>query len=205
MIQHELQRPSHTTYHHHKPRILAAIVDSLLYRAELGLTTILHKIRGHTNISGNDLADVAAKRVVFAWDDIPEHQQLSIPIGRQAERPAHLVMNTKNPRTSHPISHKPTLRDASTTMMDHPGGRKAMHVRLYSPFQTTQTKSAHGNSQKPSSNLTIQAPHPYCQSSGGTLCERRHRSLLTHTQLPKRGHNHPQTPIRPSIQRQACI
>ena len=28
-IQHELQRSSHTTYHHHKPRI-AAIVDSLL-------------------------------------------------------------------------------------------------------------------------------------------------------------------------------
>jgi ribonuclease HI len=62
-IQLELQRPSHTTYHHHKP-LIAATVDSLLYKSELGLTTILHKIRGHTNIRGNHLADVAAKRVV---------------------------------------------------------------------------------------------------------------------------------------------
>ena len=97
-IQHELQRPSHTTYHHHKP-LIAAIVDSLLYRSELGLTTILHKIRGHTNIKGNDLADVAAKRVVAAWDDIPDHQKLTITIGRQAERPPFWVMYTKAPLT----------------------------------------------------------------------------------------------------------
>ncbi len=60
-IQNELQRPSHTTYHQHKP-LIAAIVDSLLYRAELGLITILHKIKGHTNIKGNDLADADAKK-----------------------------------------------------------------------------------------------------------------------------------------------
>jgi hypothetical protein len=64
-IQNELQRPSHTKYHHHKP-LLAAIVDFLLYRAKLGLPTILHKIRGYTDIRGNDLADAAAKRVVVA-------------------------------------------------------------------------------------------------------------------------------------------
>ncbi len=29
-IQNELQLPSHTTYHHHKP-LITAIVDSLLY------------------------------------------------------------------------------------------------------------------------------------------------------------------------------
>ncbi len=82
-IHHELQRPSHTTYHH-KP-LIATIVDSLIYRAELGLTTILHKIRGHADIKGNDLADAAAKSVVSAWDDILEHQKLTITIGRQAE------------------------------------------------------------------------------------------------------------------------
>ena len=94
--QHELQRPSHTTYHHHKP-LIAAIVDSLLYRAELGLITILHKIRGHTNISGNDLADVAAKRVVSNRDDIPERQKLTVTIGRQFERPPYWVMYTPPP------------------------------------------------------------------------------------------------------------
>ncbi len=72
-LQNELQRPSHTTYHHHKS-LITAIVDSLLYRAELGLPTILHKIRGHTNIGGNDLADAAVKRVVANWDGIPENQ-----------------------------------------------------------------------------------------------------------------------------------
>jgi ribonuclease HI len=80
-IKNELQRPSHTTYHHHKP-LIAAIVDFLPNRAELVLTAILDKIRGHTNIRGNDLADVAAKRVVSNWDDIPEHQKLTVTIGR---------------------------------------------------------------------------------------------------------------------------
>jgi hypothetical protein len=47
-IQNKMQRPSHTTYHHHKP-LITAIVDSLLYRAELVLTSILHKIREHTH------------------------------------------------------------------------------------------------------------------------------------------------------------
>jgi hypothetical protein len=94
-IQNELQRPSHTNYHHHKP-LISAIVDILLYRAKLGLPTALHKIRGHTNIRGNDRADVAAKRVVAAWDDIPEYQKLTVTIGRQAERPPYWVMYTKN-------------------------------------------------------------------------------------------------------------
>ncbi len=76
-IQNELQRPSHTKYHHHKPRI-AAIVEFLLYRSKLGLPTTLHKIRGHTNIRGNDLADAAAKRVVSAWKDIPESEKITL-------------------------------------------------------------------------------------------------------------------------------
>ena len=80
-IQNELQRPSHTKYHHHKP-LIKAIVDILLYRAGLGLPTVLHKTRGHTNIRGNDLADAAAKRVVTAWDDISEHLKLTVTIGR---------------------------------------------------------------------------------------------------------------------------
>jgi ribonuclease HI len=92
-IQNELQKPSHTTYHHHKP-LIAAIVDSLLYIAELGFTTILHKIRGHTDIRGNDLADVTGKKVVSNWDDIPEHQKLTVTIGWQVERPTYWIMYT---------------------------------------------------------------------------------------------------------------
>jgi len=42
-IQNELQRPSHTAYHH-KP-LITAIFTSLQYRISLGLPTILRKIR----------------------------------------------------------------------------------------------------------------------------------------------------------------
>jgi hypothetical protein len=59
-IQNELHRPSHTAYHHHKP-LITAIVTSLQYMIKLGLPKILHKIRRHTNITGNDLAYAAAK------------------------------------------------------------------------------------------------------------------------------------------------
>ena len=51
----------------------------------LGLPTILHKIRGHTNIKGNDLAYEAAKRVVTAFGDIPKHQKVTVIIGKHAE------------------------------------------------------------------------------------------------------------------------
>ena len=90
-IQNELQRPSNTTYHHHKPPI-AAVVNLLQYRISLGLPTILHKIRGHTKINGNDLADAAANRVVTSFEDIPKHQKLTVTIGKYAERPKFWVM-----------------------------------------------------------------------------------------------------------------
>ena len=96
-IQHELQIPSQTKYHHHKP-LLAAMVQIIQYRAELAQPTIIRKIRGHTNIKGNDLADVAAKRVVSNWDEIPEQQKLAVTIGRQAERPTtYWIMYTPPP------------------------------------------------------------------------------------------------------------
>jgi ribonuclease HI len=112
-IQNELQRPSNTTYHHHKPLIIA-IVNLLQYRIGLGLPTKLHKIRGHTEINGNDLADAAAKRVVTEFEKIPEHQKLTVTIGKHAERPEFWVMYTNKPPTPH-ISlatgpHSATLR-----------------------------------------------------------------------------------------------
>jgi hypothetical protein len=69
------------------------------YIASLGLPTKLNKIRGHTKIRGNDLANAAAKLVVTSFEDIPEHQKLTINIGKQAERPPFWVMYTSNPTT----------------------------------------------------------------------------------------------------------
>jgi hypothetical protein len=95
-IQHELQRLSHTKYHNYKP-LLADIVNTLQYRAELAQPTIIRKIRGRTNIKGNDLADTTAKKIVTTFEDIPENLKLTITIGRQAERPPYWVMYTNNP------------------------------------------------------------------------------------------------------------
>jgi len=78
-IQNQLQRPSHTTNNHYKP-ILAAIVTTLHYIGRLGLPTKLNNIRG------NYLADTAAKLVVTSFKDIPEHQKLTIAIGKQAKK-----------------------------------------------------------------------------------------------------------------------
>ena len=65
----------------------------------LGLPPRLQKIRGHTNIKGNDLADEATKRVVTAFGDIPQHQKLPVTIGKHAERPDFWVMYTYKPLT----------------------------------------------------------------------------------------------------------
>ncbi len=97
-IQNELLRPSHTAYHHHKP-LITAIVNSLQYKIRLGLPIILHKIRGHTNINGNDLTDGVAKRVVTSFQGILEHQKVTVTIGKYAERPEFLVMYTDKPPT----------------------------------------------------------------------------------------------------------
>jgi len=78
--QSQLQRPSHTTYQQPKPGI-AAIVTALHYRASLGLPTKLYKIRGHTNIRGDDFADTASKLNVASFEDIPEQHKFTATIG----------------------------------------------------------------------------------------------------------------------------
>ena len=50
-------------------------------------TTIIHKIKAHTNIRGNDLADIAAKSSVLDFDALPPDQTLRVEVGSIA--PAH--------------------------------------------------------------------------------------------------------------------
>ncbi len=52
--------------------LLGGITDLLEERRRKGFRTTLHKIRAHTNIRGNDLADAAAKMAVTQYDSIPE-------------------------------------------------------------------------------------------------------------------------------------
>ncbi len=63
----------------------------------MGLHTTLHKLRGHTNIRGNNLADAAAKLAVTHFDTLPPPQTMRIDIGENAPRPKHWVMYTVKP------------------------------------------------------------------------------------------------------------
>ncbi len=80
-----------------------------------GLSTILHEIRGQTNIRGNNLADAAAKRIVTSFEDIPEHQKVTVAIGKHAERPElfWVIYTGKPPTPPIPLAtgpHSATLR-----------------------------------------------------------------------------------------------
>ncbi len=47
--------------YHHRMLLLSGITDLLEEKVKQGFSTTLYKIRAHTNIRGNDLADAAAE------------------------------------------------------------------------------------------------------------------------------------------------
>ena len=65
-------------YNHRHMLILSGITDLLEERRRRGFRTTLHKIRAHTNIRDNDLADDAAKLKVTQNDSLPESQKLKL-------------------------------------------------------------------------------------------------------------------------------
>ncbi len=67
------QRPglSRTPNYHHHMLLLQGIKDLLETRRVNGYSTVLRKIRAHTHIRGNDLADTAAKLAVTDFDTLP--------------------------------------------------------------------------------------------------------------------------------------
>ncbi len=67
-------------YHHHM-LLLTGITDLLEERRRRRFSTSLHKIRGHTNIRGNDFADAAAKMAVTQYESLPESQKLRVTVG----------------------------------------------------------------------------------------------------------------------------
>ena len=84
-------------YHHHM-LLLESITDLLETRRRLsGFHTTLHKLRAHTNIRGNDLADAAAKLVVRNFDTLPPAQSPRVGIREIAPHPSHWVMYTATP------------------------------------------------------------------------------------------------------------
>jgi len=87
-IKTQLQRPSHTTYPHHKP-LQTAIVNTYRYRESLNLPTQLKRNRGQTNITRNELADTAAKLVIISFDRVLDLKIITVTIGKQEERPPY--------------------------------------------------------------------------------------------------------------------
>ncbi len=108
-----------------------------------GLRTTLHKLRGHTNIRGNDLADAAAKLAVMHFDTLPPSQTKRVDIGELAPRPHQWVMYTVKPPPPTPamstgtncaILRRPwwTILDADRLQMHaftHPSPQLRLKVR----------------------------------------------------------------------------
>ena len=69
--------------------LLESIIDLLKKRRRTGRNTTLHKIRAHTNIRGNDLADAAAKLAVRNFDTLPSNHTLRVDVGEIAPRPQY--------------------------------------------------------------------------------------------------------------------
>ena len=88
-------------YHHHTT-LLQSISHLLEARREKGYSTSLRKIRAHTQVRGNDLADTAAKLVVTDYDKLPPDQTLRVDIGAIAPRPPFWDMYTSKPATPTP-------------------------------------------------------------------------------------------------------
>jgi len=85
--------------------LLDSIPDLLETRSGSGLSTTLHKIRAHTNIRDNDLADAAAKLAVTHYDTLPPTQTRRIETGKIALRSNYWVMyTTKSPPPLHALS-----------------------------------------------------------------------------------------------------
>ncbi len=88
-------------YHHHR-LLLESITDLLDTRQRSGFRTTLHKIRAHTNIRGNDLADAAAKLTVTHYGTLPPSQKRRVEIGEVAPRPHYywVMYTAKLPPTA---------------------------------------------------------------------------------------------------------
>jgi hypothetical protein len=78
--------------------LLSGITDLLEERRRKGLRTTIHKIRTHTNIRGNDLADAVAKMAATQYDYLPESNRQKVIIGEIPPRPPHWVMYTVKPQ-----------------------------------------------------------------------------------------------------------
>jgi ribonuclease HI len=83
-------------YHHH--RLVMGSNTNVLETIRLtGLRTTLHKVKAHTNIQGNELADAAANLAVTHYETLPPPQTRRVEIEEIAPRLVHRVMYSVKP------------------------------------------------------------------------------------------------------------
>ena len=120
--------------------LLHSICHLLDTRLEKGYSTTIRKLRAHTHIRGNDLADAAAKLAVTDFDTLPTEQTLRVDIGAIAPRPPFWVMYTAQPTTPPPeLSTGPrqaTLRPPWWTIPEK--DRLQMHAFTHPSHQLRQ-------------------------------------------------------------------
>ncbi len=77
--------------------LLNSIIDLLNTRMLADRRTTLHKIRAHTKVRGNDLADAAAKLAERSFGTLPSNHTLRVDLGEIAPRPQLWIMHTATP------------------------------------------------------------------------------------------------------------
>ena len=101
------------------------------YKANLVLPTKLQKIRRHANIKGNGLADKAAKMDVTSFEDIPEHQKLTITIENKRKNPNIGHVHQQLYHSSNLTRHRSALSITTPPVVDHPQRRNMFHASLH--------------------------------------------------------------------------
>jgi hypothetical protein len=83
----------------------------------------MKKIKRHTHIRGNDLADAAAKIAVRSFDTLPPAQTTRVDVGKIAPRPKYWVMYTLHIQDTYLDDYPGNpeqLLHHSSTVVDHP-------------------------------------------------------------------------------------
>ena len=115
-------------YHHHM-HLLENMIWLLDPKASIGFRTTLNKVREHTRIRGNYLADAAAKLAVRSFDTLPPAQTNRVDVEETAPRPKYWVIYTaKRPiltitptnSNNDPTTHRPwwTLHETERLQMN---------------------------------------------------------------------------------------
>ena len=129
-IRKRLYHPDPEAYHHHQV-LIDKIASLILEREHSGRTTTLSKVRAHTNVMGNELADEAAKLSVRQFDELPAAMKISVTLGAVAPRPPFWVMYTHSPATPPAEAavgpHTMTLRTPWWTVPEE----ERLHMRAF--------------------------------------------------------------------------